>query len=282
MKKKWLNVVRLSALVGVGLLTSCSEDAMQVAGSSEESITLKEATEDAEINEVSDASSDIIEEVYVLQEYPETKSSEADQFLPSCTTVTREFDNATKTVTIDFGEGCTLRNGNVLGGKIVFVYDVDREAASVQLAFEYQDFSFNGNVVSGGGTILRERENANGNPQSTKTVDITVTWPDGTFAQRKGQRVREMIEGQGTSAWGDNVFSITGDWSFTRKNGVEITVSIQEALRRELACRFIVSGVIMFTRGESTALLDYGDGNCDDKATLTRNGGEPNEIHLRG
>ena len=78
-----------------------------------------------------------------------------------------------------------------------------------------------------------------------------------------------MIEGQGTTAWGDNVFLITGNWSFTKRNGTQLSATILEALRKELACKFIVSGSVELQRNGNSAVLDYGDGACDDLATVT-------------
>ncbi|MCK0130452.1 hypothetical protein MWU59_02960 [Flavobacteriaceae bacterium F08102] len=280
MRKQWKNVVGISGMLFFGLLTSCTDDTIQSDLSNLEDLSLKFAAEDAEINEVMDASSDIIEEVYVGIENPVTKSYVANRFMPSCATVTKKKMDGKRVVTVDFGEQCTLRNGNEVAGKIQFSYQINMDEASRMIRYEYQNFQFNGRQVNGGGTLLRERQNAQGNPQSTKTVDISVTWPDGMVVSRKGERIREMIEGQSTVAWGDNVFLITGNWNLTRKNGIEISVSIIEALRRKMSCKFVVSGVVELKRGERSSLLDYGNGECDDLASIRINGGEPKEFHL--
>ena len=47
------------------------------------------------------------------------------------------------------------------------------------------------------------------------------------------------------------------------------------------ACRFIVSGVVKIERtGKSPVEIDYGSGECDAKAVVTRNG-VSKEILLR-
>ena len=215
-----------------------------------------------------------------MEEFPITKSNVTDRYLPDCVTITVVIVQNMKTVTLDFGEGCELRNGNFVSGKIIMTYERDPEAASKMITYSFEDFYFNRKNVEGGGSILRERSNENGNPQSTKTFDVTVTWPDGLFASKVGKKVREMIEGQSTSAWGDNVFLITGNWTFTRRNGIVLSAKIIKELRRELACKFLVSGTIELSKNLDTAILDYGDGECDDLATVSINGGERREIHL--
>lgn len=267
------------ALFGL-VLTSCNEsDTIQEDLITEE-IDLKAAETEAVIDKVSDESSAIIEEAYLMEEFPITKSNVTDRYLPDCVTITVVIVQNMKTVTLDFGEGCELRNGNFVSGKIIMTYERDPEAASKMITYSFEGFYFNRKNVEGGGSILRERSNENSNPQSTKTFDVTVTWPDGLFASKVGVKVREMIEGQNTSAWGDNVFLITGNWTFTRRNGNVLSAKIIKELRRELACKFLVSGTIELSKNLDTAILDYGDGECDDLATVSINGGERREIHL--
>jgi len=269
--------IALSMLV----FTGCNESDTIQEEPIADTIDLKAAETEAEIDKVTDESSAIIEEAFLMQEYPETKTHPiTDRYLPDCVTITVVIVQNMKTVTIDFGDGCELRNGNFLSGKIILEYERDPEAATKMISYSFNDFYFNRKHVEGGGSILRERSNENGNPQSTKTFDVTVTWPDGLFASKKGEKIREMIEGQGTHAWGDNVFLITGNWEFTRRNGTVLSAKVIVALRRELACKFLVSGILELNKNENNAVLNYGDGECDDLATVSINGGEEREIHL--
>ncbi|MBT8384877.1 MAG: hypothetical protein KJO83_04100 [Bacteroidia bacterium] len=281
MKRQKLKIGMIAlALFGL-VLSSCDDSAIIEDDLNVEAIDLKAAESEAEIDQVSDETSSIIEEAFLMQEHPDTKTHPiTDRYLPDCVTITVVIVQNMKTVTIDFGEGCELRNGNFVSGKIMLVYENDPEAASRMITYAFENFYFNRKNVEGGGSILRERSNENGNPQSTKTFDITVTWPDGLFASKEGVKMREWIEGYDTHAWGDNVFLITGHWKFVKKDGTELTASIIEALRRELACKFIVSGIVELSKNENNAVLDYGDGECDDLATVSINGGEEREIHL--
>jgi len=281
MKRQKLNLSILVLVLFGLMLTSCQDDAVVIDDSAAtQEIDLKSTETETVLDEVSDESSAIIEEAYLMAEYPETKSFATDRYLPDCVTITIVLVQNMKTVTIDFGDGCELRNGNFVSGKIILTYEKDPEAASKMISFEFDGFTFNDKSVEGSGSILRERSNENGNPQSTRTGNVTVTWPDGTFANKNGTKIREWIEGVGTGAWGDNVFLITGNWMFTKKNGTVLSATILTELRRELACKFIVSGLIELQKNDNTALLDYGDGDCDDLATVSINGGERIEIHL--
>lgn len=280
MKKQKLKLGLITLMLSATFFIACDKDDEMQEDLSAETINLKTAETEAVIDKASDEASVIIEEAYLTEEYPATKSNALERYLPDCVTITKVITQNMKTVTVDFGEGCELRNGNFVSGAIIMEYEKNPEAATKTISYSFKDFYFNRKHVEGGGSILRERSNTNGNRQSTKTFDVTVTWPDNSFAKKEGVKIREMIEGQGTKAWGDNVFLITGNWKFTKKNGTIISATVNEALRRELVCKFLVSGVVELAKNENTALLNYGDGNCDDLATISINGGEEREIHL--
>jgi hypothetical protein len=280
MKRQKLNwSILMFALVGL-LLTSCQDEEATANVVASQEIDLKSTETEAELDNVSDESSAIIEEAYLTEEFPETKSTVLDRYLPDCVVITKVITQNNKEVTIDFGDGCELRNGNVVKGKIILVYEKDTEAATKTISFAFDSFVFNDKNVEGSGSILRERSNENGNPQSTRTGDVTVTWLDGSVANKNGTKIREWIEGYGTGVWGDNVFLITGNWMFTKKNGTVLAAKVVEPLRRELACKFLVSGIVEVTKNENNALLNYGEGDCDSMAIVSINGGEDREIDL--
>jgi hypothetical protein len=95
-----------------------------------------------------------------------------------------------------------------------------------------------------------------------------------------GERTREWIEGSDNLIWSDNVFSITGKLTITKRNGDLRTSTIIEPLIKNMACKFLVSGLIEIEKNDKLRSIDYGNGECDDLVTLTSNGKEY-EIHIR-
>jgi len=98
---------------------------------------------------------------------------------------------------------------------------------------------------------------------------------------RVGEKTREWIEGYDTRTWGDNVYLITGNWTNTFKDGTIFSATITEPLRREMSCRYIVSGIVEFVKGDATGSLNFGDGTCDNLAIYTNAEGVETEIVLR-
>lgn len=278
--------MKLAGLVLISALTfmACSED----DSASEESIADAEVITEAQLQysdeseQMSDDIAEIAEDVYASDELSATsKGSYVSDYLPDCVTITTVVTDNTKEKTIDFGEGCELRNGNVLSGIVKMSYAIDMEAASKTITVGLEGFTFNDVAIEGGASILRVRSNENGNPQATATKNYSATWPDGETASFSGTRTREWIEGFGTGFWGDNVFLITGNGTFTNKAGNVFSKEVITPLRREMSCRFIVSGVLEISRNDATASLDFGDGTCDAQGILTKPDGSEEEIFLR-
>jgi hypothetical protein len=158
---------------------------------------------------------------------------------------------------------------------IVLDGPIDRPGTSRVITTE--DFTVGGNLIEGTQTVAR--------------VDLTnwqislvggkITFEDGTIATREMVRNREWVAGTLTPffVW-DDEFEIAGNTSGTRRNGVGYTSTITQPILMKMACRWFVSGTIEIVTGNNTVVIDYGDGECDNIATVTING-ETQEIIIR-
>lgn len=270
--------VAATLFLSVFFIVSCNNDETEQT----DEITAENAEKSTEIDLISDGISSIIEFVYILEEGIGAQPK-SDSFLPDCLTKTIVINGNSRIVTLDFEENCEMPNGNVISGVVTISYVRDPEAHTGTITYEFSSFYFNDVSIAGGGTIFREKQNDDGNPQSTKNQDIVVTWPTGFSAHRVGEIVDEWIEGVDTIFnWGDNVFSITGNWTTEFSNGDINIGEITTPLRRELSCRFIVSGVVSLSHNGAVGSLDYGDGTCDNEAIFTGPNGVEHVIILHG
>ncbi|HHN48477.1 MAG TPA: hypothetical protein ENN08_06055 [Bacteroidales bacterium] len=112
--------------------------------------------------------------------------------------------------------------------------------------------------------------NSEGHPEYETIVDGTVTLHNEVgVISWQAERLRTWIEGYDTPVWFDDVFLITGSGSHSHSNGGGFTRTILEPLRRELSCHHYVSGVVQTVpENRPIRTLDYGDGTCDNIATL--------------
>ena len=252
-------------------IISCSKEENNSSSSSDE------AKINANIDAVSDDISQIVDDQFDAQENSAGRSTTLpESILPSCAMVTVVVANNTWTRTITFAAGCTLPNENVVSGTIIVSGSTNFGQPSHTISYSFVDFYHNNILIEGNKTIVRSLQStatlAAVHPVANMNIDLTVTYPNGNVYTRVGTRVREMIQGFGTPMiWLDNIFSVTGNWTTTFPSGTQ-TSTITTPLIVKMSCPHIVSGVITIVRNNNTGTIDYGDGICDNLATVTING----------
>lgn len=243
---------------------------------SSEVISLAEET--SSIDDTNESIDDIVENAYLevalddLNKNENSKTSSRQKFLSDCVLVTKEISDISKKVTLDYGEGCETRRENMVSGKIIIDFSFDIENETVTIDYSFDNFFFNDNKVEGTVHKVRKKENGDGLPETLINREITITWEGGSQSSVSAERKRVMIEGSDTDYWGDNVFEITGTRVLTKRNGVVKTSTIIEPLIRTMACRFITSGVLKIEKNDNEFKFDYGDGSCDSKGFVIKNG----------
>jgi hypothetical protein len=275
------NVVGVS-LIAVMMMVSCNKDENTSDLGNDEVITATELKASDEGELISEEIIGIAEDVYAEDEISATgKYGFRSDYLPECAIVTTVVTDTTIERTIDFGMGCELPNGNYLAGIIYLEYAKDMEMATKTIGLSLENFSFNRVAVAGSASVVRQRSNGNGNPQSDASWTFEGVWPNDDTFSFNGNRTREWIEGYASGFWSDNVFLITGKGSFKGRLGNVFEKEIQKPLRREWSCRFIVSGSMLISRNDASVTLDFGEGSCDGKGLLTYADGSTKEIFLR-
>ena len=212
----------------------------------------------------------------------ETKSMEESGTCPVVTTDRPPDAKWPKTVTIDFGTGCTGFYDNTRSGKIIMVVTAPRLTPGSVKTVTLDNYFINGIKVEG----TKEIENMGKNDNQNLVFSITLeggklTLPDGKTIERSFDRQREWIAGQDTRNIWDDEFLVTGTTTGVNIKGLEYTSTIIAALHSERACRFIVSGVVKIERkGMEPMELNYGEGECDAVAVVTQ-GDDSKEILLK-
>jgi hypothetical protein len=275
MKKSILKLLMLFVATGM-VFTSCELEGETIIV---DPLTNAEVVASVEADDVSNEVNNLLDDYFASEDLVAKTASKGINSL-SCMTKTVKINLETQTVTLDFGEGCTLPSGNSISGKIVMTYALDISAQSLTIDYTFDNFYFNDLKVTGTNKIVRIRNNENQHPQSTLTVETKVTWPNGDFAVRTGTKVREFVEGYETLDFEDNVFLITGNWITTFSNEAVVSAEITNPLRREMTCKHFVSGKVKFKKSGRYGVLDFGAGNCDNLAIFTLDNGQEFQIVL--
>ncbi len=203
----------------------------------------------------------------------------------SCPTITVSNPDAgvwPKTLTIDYGTGCTGFYDNTRSGRIIIEVTGPRLETGSKKTITFEDYYFNGIKVEGTKVIENMGYNENQNLVfSVKLTDGKLTLPDGNIVTRSTDHQREWIAGLLTNNIWDDECLITGTASGTTLDGVAYVNTITTALHWTRTCFFVVSGVVKIQReGKEDVEINYGEGQCDAKATVTK-GDVTREILLR-
>jgi hypothetical protein len=203
----------------------------------------------------------------------------------SCPTITVTHPSVgiwPKIVTVDYGTGCSGLNDNVRKGKIMIEVTGPRLTVGSKRTVTFVNYYFNDIKVEG--TKVLENKGFNSNQNLLVSVKLTggrMTLPDGKTIERTFDHQREWISGLLTRNIWDDECLITGTAAGKNLNGLTYTNTIMSALHWKRACRFIVAGVVKMERtGKDPVELNYGTGECDAKAVVSR-GGESKEILLK-
>ena len=278
----------IASFIAIALFISCNSSDDSTDNMNPASPTSQVAVDnkiDASIEDVSN----IAEDQFSMKQSSTAKSSETvKSFLPACAVTTWTYVDGTFTGTIDFGtEGCTLENGNVLKGKITLSFSGNFMTPEQTITYSFDQFYHNGNKIQGSKTIIRTLKSndllADVHPVFTCTVDMTITFEDGSIYTRTGNRIKEMVAGYDTKGnWSDNVFLVTGSETTAWPNGDTSSSTIKTPLRYEMACKkpFPVSGTVSKVKNGVETLVDYGTGECDNLASVTT-GGVTTTIELK-
>jgi hypothetical protein len=273
--KKLLGIIAVIAVIS---LTSCSKDDK----SSDSALTAQDASINSKMDQASNDISDVTEDQFLQQS--QSASGKANSLpvsiLPPCASVTITTTSTTWTRTVDFGtSGCAMPNGNILKGKIIISGLLDFTAPYV-LHYSFENFYHNENLVQGNRTVTRtfatSTNSSTAHPIHMIDINMTVTFPNGDIYTRVGTRTRECIANYGNGVWGDNVYVFYGTVTTTKPSGAQHTNTILEAtpLRIDMSCTFkIISGIISITRPNHSAVINYGDGSCDNNATIAIDNG---------
>ncbi|MCD4735955.1 MAG: hypothetical protein K8R53_07925, partial [Bacteroidales bacterium] len=180
-----------------------------------------------------------------------------------------------KLLTIDFGEdNCLCGDGRYRRGKILVSFTGRYREQGTILTHTFDEYYVNDNQVLGTRIVSNMGENNTGNIYFTVEVDGQIIKANGSGTITwTSLREREWIEGFETLTWWDDVYLITGNAQGTSASGYSFTMEITIELRKEIGCRYFVSGTYELTpEGKPVRVVDYGNGECDNIITITVSG----------
>jgi hypothetical protein len=186
-------------------------------------------------------------------------------------------------ITIDYGTGIETDYGKVISGTVKVVIDGDKNADGSTREITFTNCAID--TIGVNGTSIEKFIGDNTTTRKiTNNSDVTFKITDGATLVRKGAETSEWLAGVSTPKdRSDDKVMITG--SITVDNttdNISYSRTITNGLIKLGDCRDIVSGTVEYKKaGAVVGTLDYGDGTCDNIATLAV-GGTTTEVTLKG
>ena len=179
-------------------------------------------------------------------------------------------------IVIDFGTGCTGRDGRTRKGKIITVYTKRLLVPGAKATTTFDGYYVN-NIKVEGTHIIENTSTADKRIFHVQVIGAKLSKPNGNYTEWSNYKTIEQTEGLGTPLWPiDDVFSVTGQANGTLHRGNEFmqwSHIISKPLVKKFTCHWIVKGEVTIQKGSNpVAYLDFGTGDCDNKATITING----------
>jgi hypothetical protein len=280
------------SLIGALLLTSCKKDDSIVNNTTNEPATELAATQEATREEAeAEAQFDDVFNITASMNTGQVgedlgvRANVSGLFELGATTPTNQTRCFTitvvpnipgvfpKTVTIDFGNGCLCRDGKYRKGKIVSIYTNRMVVPGAKVSTTFVDYFVDSFKIEG--THITENTSTS-NMQGWKNIVI-----DGKIINVNTNRWKKwnstknvlQIEGNGTPHFPlDDVYKITGSARGSNSAGHTWASLVIEPLIKKFTCPWIVKGTVKLVRDGREALLDYGNGVCDNIAIIYING----------
>ncbi|MFN8252314.1 MAG: hypothetical protein U0V75_10565 [Ferruginibacter sp.] len=204
-------------------------------------------------------------------------------FLGGCAVVTVTGNFPAKNIQIDFGTGCTSPWGVVRKGIINIVLTDSLRKTGSTATVTFNNYYVNGfkkegtiiwtnTTVSGSGTPSFRRQVQNGK----------ITAPSGAYWLHTADISITQTAGASTpNNLTDDVFSISGTRTVTNPAGKTRTSTTQSPLQKKAICANVDQGVVRVEGPNHYAIIDFGNGTCDNLATISIDGRTPRTIILR-
>ncbi len=256
----------LFGIIGL-FLVGCSEEDSSI-NSNDEELTQSDLKVILETDDVSGVADSVISELYMNNDSSakssrSAKSSECYEASYTDTGFTATFNN------------CVLNGTENVNGTLTVVYGVGEESAS--FTAEYNDFYVGNIKINGTRSFILDTNSEENSVAFTVTSDMNVVLADGDIIAENGTKTIALTFGDSLET---SIFSIDGNWTL-EVDGDTYKVAVGTILEGNLSCGYLTSGQMSVDKNGLMVMVGFGDGSCDDMATITYPNGATDDVSLK-
>jgi hypothetical protein len=188
------------------------------------------------------------------------------------------FDNSVpgeypKTLTVDFGEGCTSADGISRSGIVTFLFSGPIVSPGTTVGVTFTNYKVAGYGIQGQYSITNNSSDQVGISINTQVTNGIITYPNTINYHYSHNKTYIQTAGASTPFdISDDVWAVSGTSSFTSSEGntLVFTANPLAPLEKKVSCSNISKGIVAFTYNQTlNGSIDFGDGTCDKIAWVT-------------
>lgn len=169
---------------------------------------------------------------------------------------------------------CVLNGTDNVNGTVTVSYEVGEQSATYTAT--YTDFYVGTIKLNGTRTFVMDGYVGGDTISFTVESNMELLFEDESMISESGTKTFGFTFGQDLQS---GTFSLTGNWTITA-DGNTYGVEILETLEGNLSCENITTGTMVVNKNGLDIVVDFGVGECDDKAVLIYPNGAFQEITL--
>lgn len=169
---------------------------------------------------------------------------------------------------------CTLNGRDNINGTVAVSYSSTEGAATFTATFD--GFQAGDITISGTREYILSQGSDATSGSFTVNSDMTMVWADGRTISESGTKTLTIQYDQATESLS---LTVSGAWTVTTD---EHTYSVETLgdLMADSSCEFLTSGKLNVSKSGLEVIVDFGDGSCDNKVTVTYPDGATEEISM--
>jgi hypothetical protein len=170
---------------------------------------------------------------------------------------------------------CVLNGTDNVNGTVTVAYNLESETASYTAS--YTDFYVGTIKINGTRTYVLSGNSNENSVSFSVTSTMSLEMEDGETISENGTKTFTITFGDSLET---STLTIDGNWTLNVNNDT-YTVNVNNTLEGNFSCAYLTTGVMTVNKNGLKVTVNFGDGSCDDLATLIYPNGVEEEISLK-
>ena len=178
--------------------------------------------------------------------------------------------------TVNFDNCSAEEGGEVLNGMLAVTYKAGEESSAFTAT--YTDLSVDGIIINGTRSFTMDGTSESENATFTIVSEMSIKLADGSVIEEAGTKT--FTVSFDITNFANSSLAIAGNWT-VKSDGDTYVVNVTSELVAYFGCDYVGKGLMALAKNGLEVVIDFGDGTCDDMASMTYPDGKTEDISLK-